>query len=152
MKHGAHWMMVNVPPGYTICGVPVRYDPDSKLVADARGIWPMKWIAVGRQWFTIPFREQEAVLLHEACHALRLHLEVRLLCLPFFWTGWVRQLAHRQELAADRFAVERGSGRDLLRFLARCPGNAGGPFHPSAAERQQHLSRLILEKRHEMAA
>ena len=147
MKHGAHWMILEVPKGYTICGVPVRHDPDSKLIADARGIWPLKWIAVGNGWFKLPFAEQRAVLLHEAGHALKLHLEVRLLFLPLFWTGWVQQLACRQELVADRFAVENGGGHDLLRFLTRCPGNARGPFHPSAHERQQHLSQLIEANR-----
>jgi hypothetical protein len=152
MKHGVHFRMTNVPKGYTICGVPVRYDPDNPHVADARGLWPRKWIAVGRQWLTLPFAEQEAVLLHEAAHALKCHLEIRLLLLPFFWLPAVARLAHRQELNADRFAVEHGAGHHLLRFLARCPGVHGGPFHPDPRERQRHLSRLIMEQRYDLPA
>jgi Zn-dependent protease with chaperone function len=152
MKHGVHWRMTGVPEGYTICGVPVRFDPENRHVADARGLWPRKWIAVGTKWLTLPFAEQEAVLLHEAGHALKLHLEVRLLLLPFFWTAWMASIAKKQELAADAFAVKHDAGFGLYTYLQRNPGNPEAPFHPAPYDRMKHLSRLILEKQDALAA
>ena len=67
--------------------------------------------------------------------------------LPLCWIPWVRKWAHRQELAADRFAAENGYGVDMLKFIRRFETESG-EFYPSRHERVAHLLQRIKEQFH----
>jgi hypothetical protein len=143
MKRGVHWNMTGVPKGYAICGIPVVHDPKNRFIADARGFWPRKRIAVGPSWFRLPFAVQQAILLHEAGHCLGFHLEIRLLIGLFCATRWARCLAHRHEFEADRFAVERGAGAGLKILLTMAKIIPEHYFEPPRAERISAIERLM---------
>lgn len=121
--------MRSVPPGYRIDGIPVRFDARSVDIADARGIWPWKWIVVGPKWLRLTLRQQTAVLWHEAWHCRRLHLEARIALLPLCWTRFVHELAEQQEFRADAHAAARGYAREMIEVIAHYAG-VHAPFHP----------------------
>jgi hypothetical protein len=160
MKRGIkHMALPNPPVGAPqlgeVCGIPVRYQPQSKHMADARGVWPVKWIAVGPMWFTLTPREQQAVLYHEVWHCLALHMEKRLLGLPLFWTRWVREWAYNQEFDADEFAVAHGYGVELREVIKRHSAAHDphlDPFHPHPQQRVLRLQKMIRELNHAFAA
>lgn len=102
-----------------IAGIPVRFDVELKGVAFARGFWPLKTVVVGPLWHELPYSERMAILAHEAGHCRGLHLEIRLLLLPFAWCRWAQAIARRHEFEADAFAVREGEGVGMLQFLQR---------------------------------
>jgi hypothetical protein len=156
MRRGIRWTpshppgVDRVPEGMCYEGYPVHFDKDCGL-AQAKGIWPFKSIAVGPLWFTLTGAEQQACLLHEVGHNRRFHLEKRLLVLPFFWIGFIQRMAARQEMEADAFAAREGYGLHFLKVISR-HHQTDGEFYPSFGERIQNLYRLINEAKHEMAA
>lgn len=135
--------------------IPVRAAERSG-VAWARGLWPLQWIEIGRDWFMLTPGEQEAVLLHEVGHCRGHHMIARWLLLPLCWLPAVQALARRQELAADAFAVREGRGLDLLRFIFRFNRVPDDPIArklcPPPQERAQNILRLLSEMRHEQLA
>ena len=137
--------------GLVVHGVEVYYDPDTEQLAHAVGVWWRKRIVVGPIWWTLHRRERYAILLHEAGHCRRYHLEVRLLWLPLFWTEFAARLCRQQELAADAFVAEQGYGADLLAALRRLE-TVPGTFYPSHEERYAALERRIKEHPHAIAA
>lgn len=120
--------MKTLPDDYSIEGVLVTQTP----MARARGFWPLKWIEVSESFFQLDAREQKAVLLHEVGHCRYLHMEKRMLMLPFFWTDWVRRSAIKQELEADAYVKDMDYGDDMVRYLRRHLKNRdSGHFYPS---------------------
>ncbi len=142
-------MIVNpmpTPPA-EVFGVPVAYLPTSPLMADARGVWPLKRIVVGPRWMKIASeRERLAVLAHEAAHCLKWHLEKRILAvlLLFIRPQFAARLCIEQELDADEFAARAGFGVELLSVLER-EREESGMFYPSNAQRKEALCKLIEE-------
>lgn len=130
----------SIPAGAEIRGIPVVYVASSPYVAHAAGIWPLKRIIVGPRWFDFDAEEQAAVLMHEVYHCRALHMEIRWLMLPFFWTEWARRIGREQEFSADRFAAREGYRHELMYFLSRYPPREE-PFHPSSWERIRHLAK-----------
>lgn len=130
------------------CGYRVKADPSRDGVAWARGVWPFKWIVLGRWWFWLTPGEQNAVLMHEVGHCDRFHFEKRLLALPLCWLPAVRRWAREHEHEADACAVREGHGYALLRFLRRYPGACDDTmFHPPPEERQQRILRLMAQEK-----
>jgi hypothetical protein len=139
-----------------ILNFPVRADERRPGVAWARGLWPLQWIEVGRDWFALTAVEQQAALLHEVGHCRGHHLIARFLLLPFCWLERVQRLARAQELAADAFAVRQGHGIGLLHLIFRYQRVPVDPIArllcPSAQERAQHVLQLLQEIRDEKLA
>ncbi len=131
-----------------IYGIPVLHEPREPL-AVSRGIWPRKRIIVGDAFFRHSLREQAAILHHEVAHCLKFHLEIRYLLVPVFWSDLATRVAIRQELDADRFAADHGYGVDLLNVIRR---SVSGDFYPSTRERCTHLTNILREKIHAVAA
>ena len=150
MRHGISFVALDNPPVgpmkqaemSELFGLPIVYNPAAKGFAYARGFWPFKRIEVGPAWFALGDRERVAVLMHEAKHCLSLHLEKRVVLIPFFWTEFAAHYAERQELEADAFAVAQGYGVELLSFLTRFR-HVNGEFYPHFTERADHLKRLM---------
>ncbi len=125
-------------------GIKVVVDPASRLIADARGFWPFKRIALGTPWFYLPERQRQAVLYHEAAHVRRWHMEKRFLALPLLFLRPLvaRALCAEQECEADRFAAEAGLGAELAAVLKKFPPE-GGAFYPALDERLPRLMEAI---------
>lgn len=130
-----------------VLGIPILVDVGSHLTADSRGIWPWKKIVLGVSWFYLAAREKEAVLMHEAAHCLKFHLEKRIAAIPllFLRPAFATEIAMRQELEADRFAAERGFAVELLSVLRKL-GGKDGQFYPTFYTRAKHLNKFIKEK------
>ncbi len=145
-----------VGQSHEIMGIPIRYDSQASGVAWARGIWPLKWIAVAPAWFTLSNGERQAALAHEVGHCRALHLERRLALLLFCWTAWAQRRAREHEFEADAFAVRAGFGTDLLRLIVRFRhverDAVWQKLVPSPAERTQRIYRLMQECRNEPSA
>jgi Zn-dependent protease with chaperone function len=111
-------------------GIPVFVDRDSDAMAEARGMLWRKRIVVGRAFFNLTLREQDAVLSHEAGHLHKHHFARRLLAVPllFLRPALAQSIAVKHELEADRFCAERGLAPELLSVLAKLPH--GGRFYP----------------------
>lgn len=121
-------------------GIPVRYDPDLKVICDSRGILLWKEIVVGPMLMSFPPREQQAFVLHEAGHCKLNHVEKRFLSLwKIFRPKALVELCHAQEYEADRFVRGCGYGADLARAFSRITP-AKDPLHPPLAER---ISALV---------
>jgi hypothetical protein len=119
-------------------GIPVRFSPAARVICDSRGIWRWKEIVVGPDFFRFPPAEQQALLLHEAGHCLRFHVERRILAI--LTRPWaVAGLCRAQEYEADNFVRSAGRGLALASAFSRLR-SAPGPFHPPLSER---ISRLI---------
>src|SRR5271154_6050423 len=132
---------VSEPEKTEIFGIPIIYDPYSPHVAMARGLWFNRKIVVGPKWTMMDQRTAHAVALHEARHCLSFHMEKRvlgfsILCAPalllpikitlalilfFALFALVEEWFSRQELEADRFAVDAGYGVELLRWVMLHP-------------------------------
>ena len=127
-----------------ILGIRIVIDRQMTRIADSRGVWPFKRIAVGLRWFALPDKERSAVLYHEAGHCKLFHLEKRILMLIglFVRPALVREWAQAQELEADEFAAKHGYGVELLRVIERFRGESDGMFYPSFEERAQRLRRF----------
>ena len=141
-NHKAVWTpawpgMRELPPDYKVRDVSVIRMPFVR----ARGFWPFKWIEVGERFFTLDAREQQAVLLHELGHCRGMHMEIRLLLMPFCGTRWARSIAHKHELAADAFVRRNDYGHDMVRYLRRFLNAPDGEFHPSVLLRIDALER-----------
>lgn len=96
-----------------------------------------KRVEVGSKFFKLSYGGQLAVLNHEQGHLVGHHTELRMLCLllaPFA----LKWLCHKQEMAADRYAAERGFSRDLIKLLA---GEGGGGLYPTNAVRRAALEK-----------
>jgi Peptidase family M48 len=131
-----------------IYGIPVVHEPHEPL-AVTKGIWPRKRIVVGDRFFRYSRREQAAILHHEVAHALNFHLEIRWLLVPVFWSDLALRVAIQQELDADRFAADHGYGVELMNVIRH---STGGDFYPSTEQRCAHLTNLLREKIHAVAA
>ncbi len=162
-------MLVPKPPGYVdvallqqhpaeILNFPVRADERYAGVALACGLWPLKYILVGKAWFGLTPYEQQAALMHEAGHCTLWHKEIRLLLLPFAWTKWAQKIARSHEFEADAFAVRGDHAFGMLQLMHRGMraewsrrDRVGPPTHdeildralsPPAEERARHILRL----------
>lgn len=157
MKRGIRHQWIHNPPigvreipvGMEIEGIPVFVDRQYRGIAEARGVWPLKSIMVGPAWFGLDGDQQQATLLHEVWHCKRLHLEARILLLPFFWTKWVRRIAAKQELAADDYAARNGYAMAMMSIVSLRP--ASPPYYPTLSERLGRLARYLRETHHEAA-
>ena len=127
-------------------GIPVFVDESSHLTADSRGIWPWKKIVLGISFFYLERREKEAVLLHEAAHCKKFHMERRIAAIPllFLRPAFANEIAISHEIEADRFAAERGFAVELLSVLRKIGGKEGR-FYPTFDERAKHLKKFIKE-------
>ncbi len=125
-------------------GIPVFADALSRIIADARGLWPFKRIVVGPGWYLLSERERMAVLYHEAAHVRGWHMEKRLLHVFDLAFNPVRARARcaEQECEADRFAAEHGYGAELAAVLKKFPPE-GGAFYPALDERLPRLLEAI---------
>lgn len=106
--------------------------------AKAVSLGPLAQILLGQKFWKLPEDQREALLSHERGHIAGHHLEKRLMCLllaPFLYT-W---LCRRQELAADRYAAERGHAKALLTFLA--VDHDEGWVHPSHTTRRKAIEQ-----------
>jgi hypothetical protein len=150
---------VSEPEKTEIFGIPIIYDPYSPHVAMARGLWFNRKIVVGPKWTLMDQRTAHAVALHEARHCQAFHMEKRvlgfaLLCTPalllpikitlalilfFALFTFVEEWFSRQELEADRFAVDAGYGVELLRWVMLHPQSP--PFYPSFEQRCRALEK-----------
>jgi len=129
-------------PDMNTLGVPVRYDPQAKMISDSRGLWRWKKIVVGPMfWINFDEREKQAILLHEAGHCKMFHLEKRILRLPLMLVrpSFVASYCRAQEFAADQFAAGCGYAQDLARALSKIRAG-GGPLHPDLPTR---IARLL---------
>ena len=155
-------------PPKEVCGVPVYFRMDTKHpIADARGYGKKAHIVVGPGWYRLDPATQRSILYHEARHILGHHREIRvfmlallavpalmllpwpvLLCITLTTIMYfcVQRIAQDQELEADRFAAEQGSGAELLAFLRAC-GPPGVPpfFYPDFERRIGSLKRFMEE-------
>lgn len=129
-----------------VLGIPVRVDIHTRQMAQAHGVWPFKHIVVGENWFYLNKREKMAVLLHEACHCKRLHMEKRLMALPMLIinVGFNVRLTQRQEHEADEFAAKQGYGVELLSALRKFKGKPS-IFYPSLDERCNRVGQVMRE-------
>jgi hypothetical protein len=97
-------------------------------------------VIIGTHFDSLPQDMQAAALAHEEGHLKGWHAELRLLCAvfaPFFY----KKLCHRQELSADKYAVNNGHWFGLLRLLrGEFEGNLWSPSH--ALRREQILLAL----------
>jgi hypothetical protein len=149
MKRGITWKPIGpaaldrLPVGFRFRGIPVKADMLWNVIAEARGFWPFKHIAVGARFFDLSWSEQQAVLLHELKHIKAWHMEIRALCVPLCWTEAVRFMCQRQEYAADEFAASQGFGQGMAIFLMRC-GKPPTRYYPDPQLRIAAL-RLYLE-------
>jgi hypothetical protein len=127
-------------------GIPVLVDMHTHIPAQAKGLWPFKRIVLGQGFFYLGLREKEAVLHHEACHCRRFHLERRLCAIPLLLVAprVAEKIAIEHELEADRAAVHRGFGAELLRVLHKLHG-PGGQFHPSTDTRAAAINETMKE-------
>lgn len=121
-------------------GIPVRFDPDAKIISDSRGLWPFKRIVVGPPFFNFAEREKQAILLHEAGHCKMFHLEKRIarLWLLLWRPALLARYCEAQEYAADQYAAECGYGLDLARAFSRFTGESD--LHPG---RHDRIARLL---------
>lgn len=122
-------------------GIPVRYDPNAKIISDSRGIWPFKRIMIGPTFFNFDEREKQAILLHEAGHCLLFHLEKRIahLWLLLWSPADLARYCEAQEYQADRFVSECRYGVDLARAFSKISED-GGALHPGTHSR---IARLL---------
>lgn len=136
------WMKKTKPTTIRIdpcLGIPVIFDSRVETFAESRGLFRWKRIFLGPRFLSLPPREQQALLLHEAGHCKLHHLEKRILACLTFWPPKVLKLCVIQEFQADRFTAGCGYGRDLVNFLLRFKDHKAGPFHPPQAERVRRL-------------
>jgi len=125
--------------GMNILGIPLRYDPNMKTIAESRGLWPFKAVYLGPQLPCFPPREQQAFLLHEAGHCMLFHLEKRIANLwRLVWPPAFFRYLRMQELQADRFVAHCGYGEDLARGFERIIPTQS-VFHPPISERVARL-------------
>ena len=132
-------------------GIPVKVDRSSKryFIAEARGIWPCKRIVVSPHFLLMHPNHQRAVIAHEAGHCKNLHMEKRILALPFLFLvpAWIQEFTHDQEMEADEFAARAGYGLDLAEMLDRHTFGES-QFYPSNATRSSRLRELCNEMAH----
>lgn len=129
-----------LPEGAHLGEYPILVDPFCPF-AEARGRGRKRHLVVGPGWFKLTGGEQWALLWHEVGHHVHRHLAKRLWLLPFFLTGWARNICFQQEMEADRYCANMGYGREMRRFLCTYPN--GGDYHPSRWVRLQALDRAI---------
>lgn len=174
MRPGVKFVSVPNPPAGAphwvepVMGIPIRFDPSVKGVAEAHGFGRWVEIRVNQSFFKLPPAMAEAVLVHEAKHCRSFHREQRyvllaLMVAPVLLLPWQFILAallfmgtavfiwwwsERQEYDADRFAFERGHGQALAQFISlMCQHQQGDFFHPSHHDRTARLEKLMKEKR-----
>jgi Zn-dependent protease with chaperone function len=140
-----------------VTGYRVEFDPDLRLYAEARGLWPFKRIVVGRLWYALPDHERQAVLMHEVGHCRRAHMEIRaFLLVPLaapkvIWQAlcgleelrppeFIRRIACNQEIEADAYAARAGFGYAMMAHLDRVRELKPTIFYPSHAERHRALA------------
>jgi len=120
-------------------GIPIRYDPNAKVISDSRGIWPFKRVVIGPAIRNFTNDEAQAILMHELGHCKLFHLEKRLLRLwMIFRPKRLAAYCKKQEHQADYFVVQLGRGRELVSVLQKTQ-SSGGPIHPDYASRIERL-------------
>jgi hypothetical protein len=142
--------MKALPPGFEFDGFDVALEP----FIHAAGIWPFHMIRISGPFLRLDEDMQKALFWHEVAHCRLFHREKRiLLALPLLLVGALRRFAHAQELEADRYCVDHGYGRPLLRFLtwARSGQPAtpaeGDYWHPDLGERIEALAAYMRGER-----
>jgi hypothetical protein len=111
---------------------------NESIVSRAWSFFWIKRIVTGKYFLSLSVRLRAAVLHHEAGHIENMHTEKRIACLLF--CPWkICMLCKNHEFEADRYAADKGHGKAILEFLR--PDNQGGIFHPSNAERRNHLEQ-----------
>lgn len=114
------------------------FQTDEQIVARAWSFFWIKRVVIGSLFWKLPFHIRNAVMAHEEGHAEMHHTEWRVVCLLF--APWmIFDVCKQHELDADLFAASRGHGAALIEFLKF--DKDCGLFHPSHAERRQHLER-----------
>ena len=133
-----------IPP--RVRGIPVHVDILQRRVATARGVWPFKRIVVGENFFYLTQKQQMAFLLHEVGHCKKMHMEKRLLSLPWLLIDPERNIAQakEQEHEADEFAAREGYGVELLSGLKKFTGESG-VFYPTLEARAKRINALTGE-------
>jgi Zn-dependent protease with chaperone function len=130
-------------------GIRVSYSDKLSLLSESRGIWPWKKIVVGPLFWQLTFREQGAVLLHEAGHCRNFHLEKRLLMTPYilFRPSLVLQICAEQEFEADFYSAAHGYSYELMTLFQKMTAQKS-PFHPDMASRIERLKVFIENQAH----
>jgi len=119
-----------------------HFDPDLQIVACVSWLGPWKRIRYGPTLFAMLPQERMAAFAHEEGHWRLLHSEKRWLlacCTLFLGVPLMMALARRQELAADRYAAERGHADGLISFLLRQPVSTSSSLYPPLALRLAQL-------------
>jgi Zn-dependent protease with chaperone function len=124
-------------------GIPIEYDPASRVIACSRwwGAWAQ--IVVSPGFMRFHPRERTALLLHEAAHCRMLHVKQRLVSLwLLLWSpAALAELCRQQEFEADAFVARLGFGPDLAAALLRID-SLPSPFHPPKEQRIDRLLRI----------
>lgn len=96
------------------------------FVAEAIAFGPLACVRVGPGFMGRPADEKRAILAHEEGHIAHWHGVTRMLWAligaPLWAAKATRALVLAQELAADRYACERGHRKSLLRVLRSMRG------------------------------
>lgn len=101
-------------------------------------------IQLGDDFYLLPPEEQFAVLAHEQGHIYHRHAWKRLKWILTFrailhWDDFL-MLCEKQELEADRYAVDKGYGTGLLQFLKwQYPLNSKALGYPTAQQRIENI-------------
>jgi Zn-dependent protease with chaperone function len=170
MKRGIRWFASHPPgidhldPDQRFMGYPMvmarrdgllsrlrRWVGMEEAPAEARGFLFRRRIEIGRAFFRLTGPVQQAILLHEAAHLKRHHIEKRALLAPLHFLPFVRRMAWQHELDADAFAVASGYGVPLLLYLAAAH-RGDGEFYPPFSQRAQNIHRLTREAHHDQKA
>ena len=105
--------------------------------------WPGGAIVLGRHARYLAPTEVQAVLLHEEGHLVHRHALRRVWwVLSFQWRD-LADRCRRQELEADRYAIDRGAALGLHKFLARFPASHKNALHPTPGERIAHIYETL---------
>ena len=136
-----------IPPAGNVVsivdGFQVRHDPTVTTIAEARGLFKWRYIAVSVRWFLLWPRERTAVVMHEIGHFRHYHLAKRLAVVPLFWTKWASRLAAEQELEADLHAARAGYANELIAVLMQhCKD---GDLYPQLNQRVARLKAARME-------
>lgn len=134
---------------HRVHGYRVKVDLRTRCMAQARGIWPFKRIIIGENYFYLTPREKYGVLLHEAAHCKKFHMEIRLLALPLLLINpdFNIRLSKEQEHQADEFAAREGYGVELLSAINKIKNHSeAGMFYPTYEARVERVNRIINGK------
>lgn len=94
--------------------IAIRVNEDR--LAYSFSFFKFKRIWLGNRFFNLSKRQRDAVMAHELYHVDHHHTEIRFLIMILFFPilGYI---CRNQELAADRHAVDKGFGYEMLNVL-----------------------------------